>query len=55
MNAPLLSQPRPAPSPERPSHDVRELTQGGVEARLLLDGMVYILRITRQGKLILTK
>lgn len=55
MNAPLLSQPHPAPSPDRPSHDVRDLTQGGGEARLLLDGTAYLLRITRQGKLILTK
>lgn len=38
-----------------PRHDARALTAGGVEARILLDGTAYVLRITRQGKLILTK
>ena len=37
-----------------PLHDANQLTQGGREARILLNGMVYSLRITRQGKLILT-
>lgn len=36
-------------------HDARELTAGGREARIVLNGNVYTLRITRQGKLILTK
>jgi hemin uptake protein HemP len=39
----------------RPCHDARELTAGGHEAEIRLDGMRYVLRITRQGKLILTK
>ncbi|HVH02877.1 MAG TPA: hemin uptake protein HemP [Amaricoccus sp.] len=39
----------------RPRHDARLLTSGGPEAEILLDGMRYLLRITRQGKLILTK
>ncbi|RGP37267.1 hemin uptake protein HemP [Pseudotabrizicola alkalilacus] len=38
-----------------PLHDAVALTEGGREARILLNGMVYSLRITRQGKLILTK
>jgi Hemin uptake protein hemP len=38
-----------------PVHDARVLTEGGSLARLLLDGQVYALRITRAGKLILTK
>ena len=38
-----------------PLHDATELTAGGVEARIILHGQVYTLRITRQGKLILTK
>ncbi|MCL4188858.1 MAG: hemin uptake protein HemP [Rhodobacteraceae bacterium] len=38
-----------------PVHDARILTGGGREARILLDGQTYTLRITRQGKLILTK
>ena len=44
--------PVPATPPE---HDARALTGGGVEARIHLDGQTYVLRITRQGKLILTK
>ena len=40
---------------ERPCHDARLLTEGGNEAEIRLDGMRYVLRITRQGKLILTK
>lgn len=36
-------------------HDARALTQGGTLAHILLDGQVYTLRITRAGKLILTK
>jgi hemin uptake protein HemP len=40
---------------ERPVHDARELTAGGAEARIVLDGVPYVLRITRLGKLILTK
>lgn len=40
---------------EVPVHDARTLTQGGVQARIDLDGQIYCLRITRQGKLILTK
>ena len=39
----------------RPVHDARALTADGVDAEILLDGQHYILRITRQGKLILTK
>lgn len=40
---------------DMPLHDARALTAGGVQARILLDGQLYTLRITRQGKLILTK
>lgn len=45
---------RPAPPPA-PRHDARSLTGGGREARIELDGQTYTLRITRQGRLILTK
>ncbi len=38
-----------------PEHDARVLTEGGAEARIVLDGTLYVLRITRLGKLILTK
>jgi hemin uptake protein HemP len=46
--------PRRADQP-RPCHDARELTASGHEAEIRLDGVRYVLRITRQGKLILTK
>ena len=45
-------------APERrspPRHDARALTEGGELAIILLDDTPYTLRITRQGKLILTK
>jgi hemin uptake protein HemP len=45
---------RPSPQP-LPSHDARDLTAGGTQAQIQLDGQVYTLRITRAGKLILTK
>lgn len=38
-----------------PVHDALHLTAGGPVARILLNGQVYALRITRAGKLILTK
>lgn len=38
-----------------PQHDAAQLTGGGSLARITLNGQVYSLRITRQGKLILTK
>ncbi len=38
-----------------PIHDARRLTDGGATAQIQLDGNVYTLRITRAGKLILTK
>ena len=49
---------RTAEAPPRqtpPTHDALTLTGGGDTARILLDGQAYTLRITRQGKLILTK
>ncbi|SLN66806.1 hypothetical protein AQS8620_03104 [Aquimixticola soesokkakensis] len=38
-----------------PSHDARRLTGDDGRANILLDGQIYTLRITRAGKLILTK
>ena len=38
-----------------PVHDARTLTGPAGQARIVLDGQVYALRITRAGKLILTK
>lgn len=45
----------PARATVAPTHDARNLTGPGGLARILLDGQAYALRITRQGKLILTK
>lgn len=36
-------------------YDARELTSGGPTAAIALDGQIYTLRITKSGKLILTK
>lgn len=38
-----------------PAFDVRDIMQDNAQVRLLLDGQIYFLRITRAGKLILTK
>ena len=40
---------------KRPVHDALHLTEGGPLAEIRLRGQVYTLRITRHGKLILTK
>ncbi|MCT4557828.1 MAG: hemin uptake protein HemP [Pelagimonas sp.] len=43
-------------APEQlPTYDATELTQGGNLAQIRLSGQLYTLRITRAGKLILTK
>jgi hemin uptake protein HemP len=54
----MTSNPVPttAASPEVfPTYHAEDLTRGGIQARILLNGQVYSLRITRAGKLILTK
>ncbi len=38
-----------------PQHDANQLTCGGKQALIVLDDQIYQLRITRAGKLILTK
>ncbi|MDC0657957.1 MULTISPECIES: hemin uptake protein HemP [unclassified Leisingera] len=38
-----------------PTYHAEDLTRGGTQARILLNGQIYSLRITRAGKLILTK
>lgn len=38
-----------------PEHDANQLTAGGNQALIVLGDQVYNLRITRAGKLILTK
>ena len=46
---------KPTLTDKTPVHDARALTEGNDQARIVLDGHVYTLRITRAGKLILTK
>lgn len=41
--------------PDCPRHDARDLTDAAGRAVIVLDGQTYFLRITRAGKLILTK
>ncbi len=57
MTIALTPQPTPAhyPGESIPVHDAQTLTRGAGQARIVLDGKVYQLRITRAGKLILTK
>ncbi len=43
------------PTPAIPTHDARALTKGNLTAQIALDGHIYTLRITKSGKLILTK
>jgi hemin uptake protein HemP len=38
-----------------PLYDARDLIKDGDTARIMLDDQVYTLRLTRSGKLILTK
>lgn len=52
---PMLHLPRPALPARMPTHDARALTGPDGLACIQLDGQAYTLRITRQGKLILTK
>lgn len=44
-----------ADASQLPTYDARALTRDGDQARIVLDGQIYALRITRAGKLILTK
>ncbi|MDO9523951.1 MAG: hemin uptake protein HemP [Gemmobacter sp.] len=60
MNAHVTLAPAPTlvadPKPQTPpTYDAQDLTQGGSLAQIHLNGQIYALRITRAGKLILTK
>lgn len=58
MNAMSNELPHPtalARDTDVPTYDARALIPDGVQARIILDGQVYTLRITRAGKLLLTK
>jgi hemin uptake protein HemP len=49
------AQPLDTGAPRPPVHDATDLTAGGVMAHIRLNDCLYTLRITRQGRLILTK
>ncbi len=49
------SKTEPALVADTRCYDARALTEGANTALIVLDGQVYTLRITRAGKLILTK
>lgn len=51
----VAKQTTPPPQEAVPIYDARDLTQGGDLARIKLGEQVYTLRVTRAGKLILTK
>lgn len=63
MTAPFAARTFAAPSPAPqsfqaappPQYEASSLTRGGNLAHISLNGQLYSLRITRQGKLILTK
>lgn len=58
MNA-LTNLPNPTRTPvaatQIETYDARDLIKNGVQTSIVLDEQVYYLRITRAGKLILTK
>ncbi|MEM6940419.1 MAG: hemin uptake protein HemP [Pseudomonadota bacterium] len=57
MNA-MNDVPRPTSgfdAPKLDTYDARDLIKNGTQACIVLDDQVYYLRITRAGKLILTK
>ncbi|MEL6919540.1 MAG: hemin uptake protein HemP [Pseudomonadota bacterium] len=57
MNA-MTQVPAPTTAHETPqidTYDARDLIKDGSQASIVLDGQIYYLRITRAGKLILTK
>ena len=55
MTARMVPEPAEPVADPVPLYDVRALTGGADLARLRLDDQIYTLRVTRAGKLILTK
>jgi len=50
----IVATPESGPR-ELPRYDARDLVKNGEQANIVLDNQIYVLRITRAGKLILTK
>lgn len=57
MNAMTEIPPTTAPfdAPKMDTYDARDLIKDGAQTCIVLDNQTYYLRITRAGKLILTK
>lgn len=55
MTAHSVVQIKPTAPSNLPTYDAKDLTQGGDQAQIVLGDQTYTLRITRAGKLILTK
>ena len=51
----MTSQTLTAPGADAPAYDALALTRGGKTAQIELHGQTYTLRVTANGKLILTK
>jgi hemin uptake protein HemP len=51
----MMMQTVEPPASATPTYDARILTAGQAMAQIVLDEYVYTLRITKAGKLILTK
>lgn len=55
MTAHSVVQIKPTVPSNLPTYDAKDLTQNGDQAQIVLGEQTYTLRITRAGKLILTK
>ena len=51
----LAPPPTTRPAPSHPAYEAGVLMAGGLQAQIVLNDQIYTLRITRAGKLILTK
>ncbi len=51
----MAELPKPTDAPAMTTYDARDLIKDGTQTCILLDNQQYFLRITRAGKLILTK
>ncbi|WP_458792708.1 hemin uptake protein HemP [Yoonia sp. MH D7] len=47
--------PKSTPNDTLPTYQAKDLTEGGDLAQIILNDQTYTLRVTRAGKLILTK
>ena len=55
MNVHTMADTVTSPKSQLPTYVASDLTKGGDQAQIILNDQIYNLRITRAGKLILTK